>query len=158
MAKAVVTPADEMPIYVWWQAAVLGVIAGVVFWVLMMLLDRYVMRQFVCDSITTSCSAAGIAAGNIATILVAVGGLFAAIRIQMFRPLIVVIAVALTLWGLGGWVSGLDWWIQLGWAAVLYGVAYLLFSWITNFTRTVWVLITAAAVVVLVRVIFTLVA
>jgi hypothetical protein len=158
MAKAVVQPADEMPFYVWWQAALLGVGLGVVFWVLMALLDRYVMRQFVCDSVTVACSAASTAAGNIATILVAAGGLFAAIRIQMFRPLIVVIAVALALWGMGGWVSGLAWWEQLGWAALLYGIAYLLFSWITNFTRTVWVLIVAAVVVVVARVIFTLVA
>lgn len=158
MAKAIVQPVSEAPFYVWWQAALLGVGLGVLFLVLTVLLDHYVLRQFACSSITVACTSATLAAGNIATILVAVAGLFAAIRIQMFRPLVVVIAAALVLWGLGGWVSGLSWGEQLGWSALLYGIAYLLFSWITNFTRTVWVLIVAAAVVIIARVIFTLVA
>ncbi len=158
MAKAIVQPVDETPFYIWWQAALLGVGLGVLFWALTALLDRYVMRQFACESITVACAAANLAAGNVATILVAVAGLFAAIRIQMFRPLIVVIGAALVLWGLGSWTLGLSWGEQLGWAALLYGIAYLLFSWITNFTRTVWVIIVAAAVVIVARVIFTLVA
>ncbi len=158
MATAIVQPADEMPFYVWWKSAALGVGLGMLLFILTFLLDRYVMRQFACDSVDVACSAATVSAANVATILVAVTGLFAAIRIQMFRPLIVVVAGALVLWGLGGWVAGLSWGEQLGWEALLYSLAYLLFSWITNFTRTVWVLITAAAIVILARVIFTLVA
>lgn len=155
MAKTVVQ-STEIVQYVWWRAALLGVGLGVVFWALMALLNHYVVAVSVCQGLTT-CSDSMVVSGDIATILTAFIGLLLTMAIHVYRPLIVVVAVAVVTWGLGNWVDGLSWYEALGWAALLYGLAYLLFSWVTQYQRLASVLIWTILVVVVARVIFALV-
>lgn len=155
MAKTVVQTTEVVQ-YVWWRAGLLGVGLGIIFWVLTALLNRYVVSVSVCQGLTT-CSDSVTVAGDIATILVAFIGLLLTMAIHVYRPLIVVVAVAVVTWGLGSWVDGL-WWLEaLGWSALLYGLAYLLFSWVTQYQRLVSVLVWTIVVVAVARIIFALI-
>jgi len=155
MAKTVVQ-STEVVQYVWWRAALLGVGLGVIYWALTALLNRYVVSVSVCQGLST-CSDSVAVAGDIATILVAFVGLLLTMAIHVYRPLIVVVAAAVVTWGLGGWVNGLSWYEALGWSALLYGLTYILFSWVTQYQRMITVLVWTIVVVAVARVIFALV-
>jgi len=160
MAKTTVTATvDHAPVYTWWTVALLGVGLGIIYWLLAAFLQYVVLSPQLCGPVEgTACSSVGTLAGSISAIIVAVAGLFATIKIHTFRPLIVVVAVAITLWGLYDWTAGLFWLEGLLWCALLYGLGYLLYSLVTKFVRLTWVLVGVVLLVLVARVIFSLTA
>lgn len=160
MAKTTVAATvDHAPVYIWWSVALLGVGLGVIYWLLAAFLQYVVLSPQLCGPIeANTCTSVSTLAGSISAIIVAVAGLFATIRIHAFRPLIVVVAVAITLWGLYDWTVGLFWLEGIFWCALLYGFGYLLYSLVTKFVRLTWVLVAAVLLVLVARVIFSLTA
>jgi len=59
-------------------------------------------------------------------------GLIGLIRVQVLRPLLVVLAAVATLWGVWDWIGMLPWWAELLSAALLYGVTYGYYAWINR--------------------------
>src|SRR5688500_18267187 len=76
----------------------------------------------------------------LAGIISAAFGLFWLIRTQVFRPLLVVIAVTIGLWGIGLLMLHWPWYALVGVTAVLHGIAYGLFAWISR-VRVFWVVV-----------------
>jgi len=84
-------------------------------------------------------------AGSIATIIVAIIGVFMLIRTLHPRPIVIAVAAAAVLWVLGHYVSGLAWYESVLWAVVLYAATYVLFGMIA---RIVWFPAAAATAII----------
>jgi hypothetical protein len=107
------------------------------------------------SSATTCVNGLGVA-GDIATVLVAILGVFVLIRTLQPRPIIIAVAAAIVLWSLGYYVTGLAWYEALLWAILLYAATYALFGLIA---RIVWLpgaIITAFVVAVVIRILLAL--
>jgi len=145
----------------WWAkgyAAYIGLAAGLIWWVLTVILRQYVVEPIACRDLSsaTTCVNSLDSSGNIAAVLVAAFALFSLIRFSQPRPIIIAIASLVALWGLAGLVDGLAWYWSLGWAVVLYGLGYGLFS-MTARIPWLWVSVTTAVlIVVLTRVLLIL--
>jgi len=124
------------------RIALVGVILGVFYWVIVSLLGVFVDSAIVC--------------GDIATILVATLGVIIMLRLRMSQPLIVALASGLSLWGLASWTSGLLWIEIIAWNILLYGLAYTLFSWVSRYNRVVPVLMVITLIIIAVRITITL--
>ncbi|NCO10597.1 hypothetical protein GW930_01645 [Candidatus Saccharibacteria bacterium] len=138
MAK-VITDTQQVIARSWWQSgetAFLGILIGVCWWVLYMLLNTY--TPMIPDI-----------AGTVSHVLVAVLGVSGLVRLFAARPLLIAIASATTLWGLGGFVDGLVWYETLLWSALLFGLAYALFGAVAHI-RSLWVSLAVAVTIVVV--------
>jgi apolipoprotein N-acyltransferase len=95
-------------------------------------------------------------AGNIMTVVVAILGVFALIRTLQPRPIIIAVASAVVLWGLGQYLNGLVWYEAILWSVLLYAVTYILFGLVA---RIVWfpaAVITAIVTAAVIRILLVL--
>ncbi len=120
-----------------WQIFVIGAILGILYWAITALFMRYT-------------SSIGVA-GDIATILIATIGLILLLNLHMTRPLLVVFASAVSLWGLSKLTDGLEWFEIILWSVLLYGLAYTFFFWLARYKRIMPVVLVAAVVVIIIR-------
>lgn len=161
MAKVIVDETYPQTInmsYSWWRIALIGGAIGVLYWALAFLVAHFVIDPLFCRSSVNAaaCSNSVGLSGNIATILVATIGLTVLVKLRVMRPLIIAAAAAIVLWGLAGWTNGLAWGEVAAWSVLLYGLSYLLFSWISRYGRSIPVLIAVAIVVLVARIVLAL--
>jgi hypothetical protein len=78
------------------------------------------------------------------------------VTMRMPRPIIIVISSAATLWGMATWTIGLSLGEIIAWEVALYALAYVLFSWVSRYSRFVPVLMFMIAIVVITRITTTL--
>lgn len=132
------------------QVALLGVILGAISWLITLLLGRFVLDAIFCanEATTGVCLNTNVIAGNIALVLAAIGGVLGLVRLGVYRPMLVAIAVAITLWGVAGWVDGLMWYESLVWTIVLYALSYAALTWLVR-PRTFLIAIILVLVVVI---------
>lgn len=139
---------------------VLGVGAFVGFfgWALTVAINSWVLNPVFCRSADTAaaCSSAGLTAWIIAHVVISVIGLFMLIRLNVFRPLLVVLAALATLWIIGLWFLPLAWWVGLIWETVLFALAYALYTWLASAKNFIFALVAIVVLVILFRVIIAL--
>lgn len=123
-----------------WEVAILGVVLGIMYWILTSLLTNLVF-----DSIKIS--------GDIAMIILATIGLIVLMRLKIARPLMIVVAAAASLWSLAVWTSGLAWSLVILWNIILYVFSYVLFSWLARFNNTIVAMLMMLFVIVVIRII-----
>jgi len=139
--------------YVWWRAPVLGAIIGLIFFILTLLIGRYIISPIQCGvSGTSACSGAVTMAGNIATVLTAVIGTVILLKLKIARPLLIAAASAVLTWNVAAWVFGLTWYEVLISVVVLYALSYALFSWLSRYSKIVPALIAIVAVLLIARI------
>lgn len=132
------------------QVAILGAVVGVVAWLLSLFIGQLVLTPVMCGEGSTDCSATGVG-GAIASILAGLVGLMGLVRLSVYRPLLIVLAAVVSLWGLSNWVNGLAWFEALSWSVLLYGFAYAAFAWLVRPRPFVPVVIILLLVVFLIR-------
>ncbi len=120
-----------------WRIALVGLALGVIYWGLTAFIFRY------SNSIDI--------ASNVATIVVATLGIIAMLYLRMAQPILVSIATAVSLWGLACLTNGLSWIEIIFWDALLYGLSYTLFLWISRYKKITPVLIMIIAIVIILR-------
>ena len=129
-----------------------GAVAGIATWGLTYLLDAYIYKAILCNGdAAVQCASSYQYATTTATILGAAVGLFGLVRLQVFRPLLIVIAAYVALWGLLVSLLPLSWYVAAAIAAVLYGLAFGVFAWLTRIRKFYIAIIIAILVVVAVR-------
>lgn len=140
------------------RVALLGLGLGVVAWILAMVLGNFVIKPVLCPTTgdASMCGSTDVIAGNIGLVLVSVAGMLGLVRLGVYRPLLIAIAGVLTLWGLGGWLSGIVWYEALGWAALIYMITYVAYAWLVRPRNFIVVIAVLAILVILVRWISTL--
>jgi len=160
MAQVIV---DERTVVVkpWWarvRIVFTGAVLGLIWWVLTALIRIYIIEPIACRDLSNAatCVDSFGVAGNIATIVVAILGAFALVRTLQPRPIIIAVAAATVLWGLGQYLNGLSWYEAILWSVVLYAATYVLFGLVA---RIVWfpaAVITAIVTVAVVRILLIL--
>ena len=160
MARVIV---DERTVVVkpWWarvRIVFTGAVLGLIWWVLATLIRIYIIEPMACRDLANAvtCVDSFGVAGNIATVIVAVLGAFALVRTLQPRPMIIAVAAAVVLWGLGQYLTGLSWYEAILWSVVLYAATYVLFGLVA---RIVWfpaAVITAIVTVVAIRILLVL--
>jgi hypothetical protein len=128
---------------------VLGGLVGLFLWGMGLVLDRFVFDAYLCQNETSNQCAyaknyAAITAGIIGGVLALVG----LIRLRVYRPLLVLLATVISLWGVVqlGWK--LDWYVGALIAMLMYAVAFATFSWIAR-VRAFWIALSVTVVLVI---------
>ncbi|HYG83683.1 MAG TPA: hypothetical protein VD907_02300 [Verrucomicrobiae bacterium] len=137
-----------------WKYALVGVVVGGSTLGLALLLREFVVEPWTCGSADafSMCSNAGALAYNIATVLSAVIGTVFLVKLLAFRPLLIAIASAVTLWGLQGFIGSFVWYEALLWIVGLYALSYWAFGWMLRLHHFPMALLLAVAVVCAARV------
>jgi hypothetical protein len=131
----------------------IGAAVGLAYWVLTILLGRYIVEPLACRDVATAaaCVDSTGLAGKIASVIMATISLLTMIRVSLFRPLLIVIAAAVLLWDLSVWTTGLFWVEALAWSVLLYALSYALFGWIARRFSLIFAIIIAAVLAVGIR-------
>jgi hypothetical protein len=128
----------DMSIQSFVRVLIAGLIAGAIAGGLTLLFSIYVFKVTPCYAET--CGTGGQYAAILAGIVSATIGLFWLIRLQVFRPLLVVIAVTIALWGVSLSVLDWQWYYVVLISAGLHAVAYGLFAWLSRI-RAFWLVV-----------------
>lgn len=141
MAKEA-TVIEKPPIYIGshWvevlQIFAVGLGAGIVVKLLSFVTKQYFIAPVFCRTTDNFgvCGQGDQLALDIATVITALLAVVVLAHLNVFRPLLVVVATAATLWGLLGYLQGVNqyasWGEQTLWLMVLYGLGYVTFSWL----------------------------
>lgn len=154
MAEVVIETGDRYThkTHNWLRVGLIGAALGVLVVVLSGLVERYIVDPLLCrGDALESCMQSGVLAANIAAVVVAMIGCVVLIRLTVHRPLAVVIAGLVTLWGVAALIQGLRLAEMFAWMAVLYALAYLLFANIFRIRSLIVAVVAAVAAMLLFR-------
>lgn len=112
---------------------IIGAVAGAVIYGIHMMLLHWVFAPLMCGTESAStCSQSNLFASVAAQVIGGFGALLALIRIHAYRPLLIVLAVLVALWGVISIFATWPWWATLLGMAVVYGLAYGVFGLIAK--------------------------
>ncbi len=136
-------------------ALAVGAVVGACGWLIALAVQHFFIGNVFCRSADSYavCANAGTIGWAVAHGIVALVSLFALVRAAVYRPLLVVLAAFIALWGIHAWLAPMVWWQATLWQAVLFGIAYALFAWLASAERFVYALVATIVVVVIVRVV-----
>lgn len=142
MAEIIDSNVESQPVsksYYIWRIALVGAILGLLYWFFTEIVLRFI-------------NSIGVA-GGVASILVATIGIIIMLNLFTARPLLISLACAVSLWGLAQLTDGLQWFEIIAWNVIIYGLSYLLFSWVARYKRVVPALVAVIVIVVIVRIV-----
>ena len=129
-----------------------GIAVGAVAWVLYYLLNMYVFSAVLCrPQAPADCSNAPGYAMTVAVIIASIAGLAVLARMRVYRPLLVVLAAAISLWGFQHIISGMQWYVALPVVALLFGFSYGLYTWLGRLRSFILAVVISIILVVAVR-------
>lgn len=134
------------------SVALTGLIVGIVTLALGFMLQKYVFTPIGCQAGSSfiQCTNAGAISHNVALLFGSILGLTLLVRGGVFRPLLAVIAVVVSLWGVVASVATGNWVIWAALTIFLFGLIYSLFVWLIQPLRFwVAVVLVVLAVVIL---------
>lgn len=157
MAKTVTVNNQEPSWYVWARSVVVGLFVAILYGVLAYIISKYVVDPLTCGGgQASSCAQSGSISTNIALVLAAIGGLALAIRLELSRPLFVVLFATALLWGFGDITAGLVWLEVFGWALLLFTAVYVLSAWMTRHHNLTALTVVAVVIFVVERILLSL--
>ncbi len=134
------------------QITLLGAVLGAATWIVALLIRQVVLMPLFCgDSANGTCPDVTTNATNISLIVTAVIGLLGLVRLSVYRPLLIVLAVIASLWGVGAWTVGSPWYEALAWLIILCALCYVAFAWLVRPRSFVPAVILVVIAVVLIR-------
>ena len=135
------------------RAGAIGAGAGILTWLLSLLIRTLFIEPVFCRSTDNFgvCAQGGDIAWVSALVVVSVVAVLALVRVGIYRPLMVVLAVLIAFFGLAPWLAPLEWYWALLWHVVLFGVAYALFAWLATIEKFVVTLIVTLVAVLIIR-------
>lgn len=137
------------------QVVAIGIMVGAFSWIFTEVLGMYILKPATCSADAFVCAASSQSAVVVGSLLGAIIGLLGLVKLQIFRPLLIVIAATLSLWGIVGELTALAWYWSLGATVLLSAVTYATFMWIVRI-RIFWlVLLLVVALIVGLRLIIT---
>lgn len=127
------------------RIALTGLILGIVAAVLTYTLERFVIANLVCGGEAT-CRGAASYAGGVATVFAGIVGVIALVRAGVYRPIIITVGTAISLWGVSIWLFGAGVLMSLLLTAFLYAVAYVTYGWLVRIRKAPIMLIVCGLV------------
>lgn len=128
-----------------------GVIVGVLTYALYVVLERFVFDPVLCrESVALArCETKDEYAAGVAILLGSMAGLILLVRQLVYRPIMALLGVVISLWGVFAMVALMPWYVAVLVVALFFGVAYALFSWLvqpTNLYISLAIVIVTAAI------------
>lgn len=131
------------------QVVLLGAGMGLVYWLLTLAIRQVVFVPLFCgDPASSMCVGATGGAGVVALIAVTIIGLLGLVRLAVYRPLLIVLATTMSLWGIASWTAPMFWLEGLAWTVVLFAFCYAVFTWLVR-PRAFGIAVALVVVVVL---------
>lgn len=147
-----VEPAVTMSYRQLWMIGLIGAGVGLAAWLLGMLLDMAVFRFIFCRTAGIGGCTDSSTYANAAGLLIATGlGVWALVRIQVFRPLLVGLAAALTLWGVLTVLEQRSWVVAMFVSVMLFALVYLAYGWMMRLRSLILAVIIGVVLLVLTR-------
>lgn len=117
------------------QSLVVGLVVGFLTYVGYLGMQQFAFDPIFCrDSGSSMCSNVPVFSVVLSTIIFHFLGLVALVRIGIIRPLLIVLATIITVYGFHVWLDGMAWWIGSLYTAMLVGFSYLYYTWINRMT------------------------
>lgn len=133
-----------------------GILVGALIAIAYYLLSHFVFGAVMCrEGADTTCGDAPGYAMTVAMIIGGLAGLITLAQVRVYRPLLVVLATAIALWGFHVLLGDMVWYWGLLLTAGLFGLTYMLFAWIVRLRSFVAAVVLVAVIVVLIRFVFT---
>jgi hypothetical protein len=132
----------------------IGTAVGLLTYALYIPLTKFVFEPILCgnDSVAlVRCGTETSFASAIAIVLGSMVGLIFLVRERIFRPLLVILAAALSLWGLLIIITSLPFLVGLLVTAVVFGIGYATFAWFAQSSNLITSLITITLVIIATR-------
>lgn len=115
------------------RIVLLGAAIGMIGFTLTLLMREVIFEPIFCGDMTAEkCTSPTDTANTIAMIIMSLAGLLGLVRLSVYRPLLIVIAVDISLWNIGSLTIHLPWYEALAWWGILYACCYLFFSWLVR--------------------------
>lgn len=130
--------------------AFIGAIVGILTFLIGLALNQYVFVPINCEVGNNffGCADALSTSNNIALIVGGLIGLTFLTKREVYRPLFVVLASVVSLWGVVASLSQNAWWLTLGLSALMFAVCFGLFAWLSVFRRF-WISLILAIVIII---------
>ncbi len=130
-----------------------GLLAGLTTFILYVGLDKLVFEPVLCNESAglARCESKGDYAGGVAIVIGSIVGLVLLVRERVYRPILAIIGVAVGLWGIFGLILNLPFLLAVLTATIMFGLAYVLFSWLVQPTSLVISVVGVVAVAALAR-------
>lgn len=137
------------------RVALLGVAVGIIIPFLSWLMQQYFVNPIFCRETTVGiCAAADVTTYYVSTVVMAVIAIALMANWQVFRPLLIAVAAAATLWGAQRYVpevvakAGIEYYAL---SAGLYGLLYVLYYWLMRLRSFALSIVLTVAAIVLLR-------
>jgi hypothetical protein len=132
---------------------IIGAVAGASGWLLYLGVSQFFIEPVFCRNAETFsvCNNGGTIAWITAHVIVMAATVAVLARMAVYRPLLVVLGVLLSLWGAHAWLGGLEWYFGVLWQALLFGLAVALFGWVARTANFVVAVIVSVVLIVLAR-------
>lgn len=132
-----------------------GLVVGVAIYALYIVLNRYVYTPTLCGEVglLERCDNKESYAATMAMLLGGLGGLFAMVKLRVYRPLLIVILVSIALWGILELTTSLSWWMSALAVTMIVAAAYAAFAWLARIRSFYLAVGLSALLVVVVRLI-----
>ncbi len=144
-----------------WRAIIsiglIGLLVGVVTYALNLVLLNYVFEPIMCrESVMDArCGNKEGFASAVAIILGSMVGLVFLVRERVYRPLLVILAVGLSMWGVFSVVTAMPWLMATATIAIAFALSYMLFAWVVQPISLAVALALATVAVVAIRLVLT---
>lgn len=136
---------------------VTGLGVGLVIAGLFYLFNSLVFTPVLCRAqSTTGCEQAPNYAMIIALVIGSIGGVAALARQRVYRPLLIVLAAALTLWSVQGVLANnaFEWYVAVPITGALFALGYAAFGWLSRIRNFILALIAIVILAVVTRLVF----
>lgn len=129
-----------------------GVLVGILVAVSAVVMDRYVFSAVLCrPQAASDCSQAPFYAMIVAMVIGAIAGVAGLVRLRIYRPLLVVLAGTLSLWGIVSLVMDMHWVLVVLVMGLLFGLVYALYAWVSRLRSFVLAAVVAVVAIVVIR-------
>ena len=147
-----VSPIVLMPLRELMATIAVGVGVGLLVALVAYLMNTFVFGVVLCrPQSSAECGQAPHYAAIVAMIVGAIAGVVALARLRVYRPLLIVIAATIALWGVSAMLSGITWYWSLAALAVIFGLVYGLFSWASRLRSFILAVVIVVVLIVAIR-------
>lgn len=117
------------------QSLAIGLIVGFLTFLGYLGMQQFALEPVLCQADNSRyCAAVPSVSIVVSIIIFHFLGLVALVRVGIIRPLLVVLASILTMYGFHSWFNGLPWWVGGLYLGLLTGFSYLYYTWINRMT------------------------
>ncbi len=122
-------PIDRSSLF---QPLIIGLGAGISTWLLTLLLDRFLLGPVLCTYSPQYCGSSLLVAFVVASLATHFIALVALVRTGALRPLLVILAAVVSVWGMHVWFTGMPWWLATLYSGLLCSLGYMYYAWINR--------------------------